>query len=63
MIKSIAIRLRHNWNAWRILRLVCGLFFAVHVLLVADTIVTVSGLFIVAHALWNPCNTCTLPKR
>jgi hypothetical protein len=57
-----------NWNAWRIIRMGLGLFFAVNGFISSDYLLMSGGLFLSVHALVNYCavcvdQSCELPKQ
>lgn len=50
--------LLHNWNLWRIVRLVAGLFFSYTGFVERDWMLGAAGIFLIVHAVLNLCVTC-----
>lgn len=47
-----------NWTWWRLTRLILGVVFIISGILRYDTVLWMSGGFLIVHALFNRCSTC-----
>lgn len=55
MIKE---RLTQNWDMWRIIRMLLALTFLVSGIVRHDTLLGITGGFLVLHTLLNACAAC-----